>query len=117
MLLLGFCLFLPDYADAQRRVCRPSTGKRIPASESVFIQVTDETNGRVVTYQKEFKLDHIPPAKRDAYITHLEDSLLYSGHGGFRFGSSDVKHTPNQVQRKSAQKSNANAYRRVAGVR
>lgn len=50
-----------------------------PRSESVWIEITDETNGKVVTFQKEFKLDHIPPAQREKYIEYLENKYLYDG--------------------------------------
>ncbi len=73
-----------------QRSCKARSGRSkvgTNSSSSVFIQVTDETNGRIVTYQKEFRLDHIPPGLRESYIEHLEDSLLYSGTGDFRLAS------------------------------
>lgn len=47
----------------------------VDRSSSVFIQITDETHGKVVTYQKEFKLDHIPPSQREQYVDNLIDEL------------------------------------------
>ncbi len=61
----------------QRR-CRPRSNTSSQGSSSVFIQITDETHGKVVTYEKEFKLDHIPAARRDQYVDQLIESLTGS---------------------------------------
>ena len=61
----------------QRR-CRPRSGTSSHGTSSVFIQITDETHGKVVTYEKEFKLDHIPAARREQYVDQLIESLTGS---------------------------------------
>jgi hypothetical protein len=60
-----------------QRVCKVRKGKSPsgPASSSVFIEITDETQGKVVTFRKEYKLDHIPVAQRDQYVDDLIDEL------------------------------------------
>lgn len=112
---LAFLLLLPILSEAQRRVCRPSTGKRGPVSESVFIEITDETNGKVVTYRKEFKLDHVHPSRREEYIQHLEDSLLYAGWNDFGLKGNRPRPVQNAAPRKPAARPAANSSQRVAG--
>ncbi len=117
VLFLVVCGFSEVYG---QKSCRTRSCKGKPAARptsSVFIQVTDETNGRLVTYQKEFKLDHIPPGLRDRYIEHLEDSLLYSGTEDFRFtgsvGGNARRRPPAAAPRYNAVKKSS----RVAGMR
>ncbi|GAA4447819.1 hypothetical protein GCM10023091_43350 [Ravibacter arvi] len=91
-----------------QKSCRPgskckSTGRTtvvIPPS-SVFIEVTDETNGRVVTYRKEFRIDHIPAHRREAYVEYLEDSILYSGTGSFRVAGEATRPKAAPVRRRA----------------
>lgn len=61
-----------------QRTCKTKSRCRsgpVNQSSSVFIQITDETHGKVVTYEKEFKLDHIPVAQREQYVDNLIDEL------------------------------------------
>ncbi len=61
-----------------QRKCRPRSNSSSQGTSSVFIQITDETHGKVVTYEKEFKLDHIPAARREQYVDQLIESLTGS---------------------------------------
>ncbi len=79
--LMMACLAAPAASVAQR-VCKP--GKRSPASHKVWIQLTDETDGKVVTFEKEFDLSAIPAAQRERYVDRLMDSLLYADAGTLR---------------------------------
>ncbi len=114
-------LILSGFSEAYgQRSCKARSSRSkagTNTSSSVFIQITDETNGRLVTYQKEFKLDHIPAGLRESYIEHLEDSLLYSGAGDFRFTNSKPgiqgKPSPQAIPQKSGVKKNA----RLARIR
>lgn len=103
--------------EAQRRVCRPSFAKKGPVSESVFLQITDETNGRVVTYEKEFKLDGIHPSKREAYIRHLEDSLLYAGWGDFQPKNMMIQPSSNIQATRSGSSRITRPSQRISGKR
>lgn len=58
--------------------CRPRSSTSSQGTSSVFIQITDETHGKVVTYEKEFNLDHIPAARRAQYVDELIESLTGS---------------------------------------
>lgn len=86
--LVGFFFFITSPASAQSKCKTPACRSKgscgvkrssTPRSESVWIEITDETNGKVVTFKKEFKLDHIPPARREEYIEYLENKYLYDG--------------------------------------
>ncbi len=118
VLFLVICGFSEVYGQksCKTRGCRSKAGTTKPSS-SVFIQVTDETNGRIVTYQKEFKLDHIPPGLRDRYIEHLEDSLLYSGTEGFRFTNSGSGNAGKHQTAPASRYNGVKKSSRLAGVR
>jgi len=75
---LALALILNHVTAYPQRACRVSTGKRGPVKTSnvITIQITDETNGKVISYEKEFRLDHVPLKYREKYINRLIDSLM-----------------------------------------